>query len=352
MALRITYLAPRLELGGGSKVLVQHAHLLAERGHKVTLVGEGPAPDWLSLEVPYHDSSRSWPKLPTQDLVIATFWTTIARALAWGNGPVAHFCQGYEGGLEHLASQLPEIEAAYAQPLPALVVSPHLGEFLEERFGRPSEWAPPVVDPLFVPIARFGPGRRPTVVVPGIYEAAVKNVPTALQAVLKLRKRGLPVRLVRFSALPITAEERATVLPDRYFHHVTPAEVAQELRGADLMIAPSRAAEGFGLPLLEAFASGVPAVASRIPSTLGYAASAATLVDSESSEAFADEAERLLRDRRAWRRARLAGQQIAEHFSAAAVGPQLEQAVVWAAETAAAGVAMVEKKAPRAAKKR
>lgn len=343
MSLRITYLAPRLELGGGSKVLVQHANLLAQRGHRVTLVGEGPAPDWLPLEVPYHDSSRAWPKIPKQDLVVATFWTTIARALDWGVGPVAHFCQGYEGGLEHLQEQLPEIEAAYSHPLPGLVVSPHLSDFLTERFGRPSEWAPPVVDPLFVPIARFGPGRRPTVVVPGIFEAPVKNVATALEAVLRLRKQGLPVRLVRFSALPMSAEERAIALPDRYFHHVAPFEVAQELRGADLMLAPSRAAEGFGLPLLEAFASGVPAVASRIPSTLVYATSAATLVDSEDPEAFAVEAERLLRDRRAWRRARLAGQQVAEQFSAAAVGPRLEEAVRWAAETAAAGPAKADR---------
>jgi glycosyltransferase involved in cell wall biosynthesis len=351
MSLRITYLAPRLELGGGAKVLLQHAHLLAGRGHRVTLVGEGPAPDWQSIDVPYHDRSRGWPKLPAQDLVIATFWNTIAPALEWGIGPVAHFCQGYEGGLEHLEGQLPEIEAAYSHPMPALVVSPHLGEFLEQRFGRPSEWAPPVVDPLFVPIARFGPGRRPTVVVPGIFEAPVKNVATAIEAVLRLRKRGLPVRLVRFSALPISAEERAIVLPDRYFHQVSPSEVAQELRGADLMILPSRAAEGFGLPLLEAFASGVPAVASRIPATLGYAASAATLVDSEDPEAFAVEAERLLRDRRAWRRARLAGQQVAARFTAAAVGPRLEEAVRWAAQAAAAGPVRVEKPAKRAANK-
>jgi hypothetical protein len=89
--MRVTYVLPFPELNGGNKVIFQHARLLAERGDEVTLLGEGPRPDW--IEVPrYHDYSRADARdLPRQDLVIATYWTTVALARGLGLGPVAHF---------------------------------------------------------------------------------------------------------------------------------------------------------------------------------------------------------------------------------------------------------------------
>jgi glycosyltransferase involved in cell wall biosynthesis len=271
---RITYVLPYPELGGGVKVALQHAALLRRQGFEVNVLGEGPAPDWIRPEVPYHDYSGALPSLPEQDLVIATFWTTIAVARDLRLGPVAHFCQGYEGGLAHLAPVLPQIEAAYALDLPTLVVTPALGELLRTRFGRQSAVAPPALDPLFRPLPvwrrRWSPRRDPEapwVVVPGIFEAEVKGVPTALTALASLKRRGRGCRVLRFSLLPLSAEERRLLEPDRYLCAAPPAEIAAALRECDLLLLPSHAAEGFGLPLLEAMASGVPAVASRIPST-------------------------------------------------------------------------------------
>lgn len=332
--MRITYVLASPEMNGGHKVVFQHVGLLREGGAQVTVLGEGPRPEWVRFDGAYHDLSAGLPHLPTQDLVIGTFCTTLPVARQLGVGPIAHFCQGYEGGLAHLAPLLPKIEEVYSWPIPALVVSPHLGDFLRERFSRPSRIVPPPLDPLFRPSRRprLGPRRRPWIAIPGIFEAEVKGVPTALEAVRRLRNRGIAARVLRFTFLPLSGQERALLEPDRYLCGVPAEEIARTLRGCDLLLFPSRPEEGFGLPLLEAMASKVPAVASRIPSTIHIAEGVVPLVPPEDSQAFADAAGRLLSDARSWRRARVLGAEAARQFRPKAVAPRLFEAVRWAAQ--------------------
>lgn len=332
--MRIAYVLPSPELSGGNKVVFQHVHLLRDLGHEVVVLGQGPPPDWTRLSAPYHDYTTGRPELPAQDLVVATYWPTIHRACELALGPVAHFCQGYEGDLVHLASSLAEIEAAYSVPVPALTVSPHLGRFLERRFGRPSRVAPPPVDPAFRPAWRLRPRRRPWVALPGIFEAQVKDVPTALRAIERLRREGPGVRLLRYSVLPLGDEERALAAPDVYLHRVSPGEVARRVRRCDLLILPSREMEGFGLPVLEAMAAGVPVVASRIPSLEGFAEGAAELVPPGDAGAFAAAARALLLSPPAWRRVRRRGLRRAERFRPERVARQLDEALQWARQAA------------------
>lgn len=331
--MRVTYVMPEPVLCGGNKVVIQHAHLLSEAGCAVTLVGLGPRPTWCALRVPYVDYQASPPRLPTQDVVVGTFWSTLARARGWELGRLAHFCQGYEGSLVHLAPVLPEIEAAYAEPLPTLTVTPFLAEFLSQRFARQCRVTPPPLDALFRPRWRLRPRARPWLAVPGLFESHVKGVEVALAAVLRLRARGLDCRLLRSSTLPLGDAERELLPPHRYLCNVPPPVLARALRACDLLLFPSRPGEGFGLPLLEALASGVPAVASRLPSTEFMGAVAVTLVPPDDPEALADAAEALLREPRAWRAARRAGRAAAQAFAPAVVGPQVLEAVTWASSS-------------------
>lgn len=336
--MRISYVLSYPELGGGTKVVFQHAGLLRGLGHEAVVLGEGPRPAWVEPAVPYADLTAGPPALPPQDLVIATYWTTLAVARRLDLGPVAHFCQGYEGGLTHLRPVLPEIEQAYAQPLPALVVSPHLGDLLRERFGRESALAPPTLDPLFRPAPwRLRPRRRPWIVVPGIFEAEVKGVPTALEAVCLLREAGVPCRVLRFALLPLAEEERRLLPPDRYLCAAPPAEVARAVQGADLLLFPSRPEEGFGLPLLEALAARVPAVATRIPSVEHLTAGTVPLVPVGDAAAMAEAARELLVNPGLWRGVRRAASWAARRFRPEAVAPALDRAVRWAQERALAG---------------
>jgi glycosyltransferase involved in cell wall biosynthesis len=75
----------------------------------------------------------------------------------------------------------------------------------------------------------------------------------------------------------------------------------------------------------------VPAVASRIPSTVHLADGALPLVPPEDAAAFAAAAAVLLADPAAWRRARRAGTERARAYAPAAVAPLLDRAVRWAA---------------------
>jgi Glycosyl transferases group 1 len=334
---RIAYVLPHPELNGGNKVIFQHLALLHECGDEMTVLAEGPKPDWIPIPAAYQDYSAAPPRLADQDLVIATYWTTLETARRLGAGPVAHFCQGYEGGLAHLAPVLPQIEAAYSRKVPALTVSPHLGELLRTRFGRESRVVPPPLDPLFHPSwapCRRRAHRRPWIAIPGIFAAEVKGVPTALEAVRSLRASGIPCRVLRCSVLPLDPAEREMLAPDLFLTGVPPRAIARALRRCDLLVLPSRAEEGFGLPLLEAMASGVPAVASRIPSTIHIADGAATLVPPGDAAAFAAAARELLTDATAWRRARRLGRRASRRFRADRVAPQLAEAVRWARDRA------------------
>ncbi|HSG40534.1 MAG TPA: glycosyltransferase, partial [Thermoanaerobaculia bacterium] len=121
---------------------------------------------------------------------------------------------------------------------------------------------------------------------------------------------------------------------DLYLQAAPPPEVARALRRCDLLFLPSREEEGFGLPLLEALASGVPAVASRIPSTVAMAEGAAALTPPGDAEAFAEAALQLLAEPGVWRRARALGIAAARRFHPEVVAPQLYDAVAWARERA------------------
>jgi glycosyltransferase involved in cell wall biosynthesis len=327
---RLAYLLPHPELSGGNKVAFQHAALLAARGHRVTVLAEGPRPAWADFAGPYVDLAAGEPPGTGQDLVIATYWTTVERAGRLALGPLAHFCQGYEGGLDHLLARREEIEAVYRRRLPTLAVAPHLVEFLARRFGRESRLAPPPVDPVFRPALRRAPRRRPWIAVPGIYAAEVKGVATALAAIGLLRQEGFPCRLLRFATHPLSPEEAAVLTPDRYLDAVPAAALAAALRRCDLLLFPSLAGEGFGLPLLEALATKVPVVASEIPSARYIAGGAAVLVPPGDARAFATAAAALLGDPQRWREARERGQRAARRFAPARVAALLEGALEWA----------------------
>jgi glycosyltransferase involved in cell wall biosynthesis len=168
----------------------------------------------------------------------------------------------------------------------------------------------------------------------GIFEAELKNVATALKAVLLLRERGLPCRVVRVSILPLSAGEKAILKPNRYLRSVPPAKVARKLRSCDLLLFPSLPAEGFGLPLVEAMASRVPAVSSRIPSTQYIAGQAVDLVEPHDPAAFADAAQPLLSRPELWRRAQESGFRAVQKFLPREVGSLLEQGLLWATGSA------------------
>ena len=178
---------------------------------------------------------------------------------------VVHFCQGYEGWLIHLASEVPAIERAYRSVSTKLCISPYLANFVSATFGAETVTVAPLLDPRFRPrLLRRAPRAPYRILLAGVFEAEVKGIAFALEA-LRLASERLPLETVRISYLPLSAAEAAWGIPAEYHYDIPPRQVAAVMRSCDLALFPSMPFEGFGLYTLECMASGVPVIARRIP---------------------------------------------------------------------------------------
>lgn len=333
--LRIVYLLEDTPLFGGVKVVLQQADLMARRGHRVTIVSPGEAPSWFPLAAQFQRTTGLDPaEIPEADVVVASYWTTIRRALEAGRGEVVHYCQGFEGGYTHNTAEHAEIEEAYGTPVPAMVVASHLGKLLRDRFGRPSRVVAQPLEPYWRARPRWRPRGRPRVLVTSPFEIDWKGVATALQAVGRLREGGSSCRLVRLSQWPLSAAEREVLEPDEFHEHLPPHEVPALFRSCDLLLAASWEQEGFGLPVLEAMACGVPAVVSDIRCFRDWAGSAARLVPFDDPQAFAAAAAEILGNPGLWRQLRRAGRRLARQYGQEQSARDAEEALRWVASGA------------------
>lgn len=333
--LRIAYLLADTTLFGGVKVVLQQANLLVRRGHRVSVISPGEAPAWFPVEAEFLQTPGLDPDdLPEADVTVATYWSTIRKAVEGASGEVAHYCQGFEGSYTHNHSDHGDIELAYRLQVPGIVVSPHLGKLLAERFGRPSRLALQPLEAYWRPVCRWRPSARPRILVAGPFEIDWKGVGTALRAVLEMRRQGLDCELIRLSQWPSSESERRIVEADEFHNHLSPSEVPDLLRTCDLLLAPSWEQEGFGLPALEAMACGVPVVASEISCFLGFARPAAQLVPFDDPGAFAASALEILGSPRRWRTMRKRGLVVAKKYREGRASEVAEEIMFWIASGA------------------
>jgi glycosyltransferase involved in cell wall biosynthesis len=263
---KIVYLASSSVICGGQRVIFQQAEAVAGRGYTVTIVCPEPKPTWFPLQKAQWETTpfRKSRALVDADIRVATFWTTVYPAVTDFKGTVFHLCQGYEPDFSFNAPHLADIESAYALRTHKLAVSPHLAERLRAAGYTAVTYVGQAFDPNEFPPDPMRSFDRfpPEVLLVGIFEADVKGIREALEALAELRRSGTVFRLNRVSTWPLSTEERSIFMPDTYHFFLEPSEMGKAYRGSDLFIGPSHPEEGFGLPVLEALSSGLPAILS------------------------------------------------------------------------------------------
>jgi alpha-1,3-rhamnosyl/mannosyltransferase len=119
-----------------------------------------------------------------------------------------------------------------------------------------------------------------------------KNLPALVAAFTLLRRRH-PELTLALAGLEGWEREPLAAEGVRLLGFVSDQELARLYRGASAFAYPSRF-EGFGIPVVEALASGVPAVVSSDPSLDEASGDAALRADPDDPEAFADVLEQAL----------------------------------------------------------
>ncbi len=174
---------------------------------------------------------------------------------------------------------------------------------------------------LLAPLARFGVLPRQYFLAVGTLEPR-KNLPVALQAQARLpaaisaRAPLLIVGMPGWQQQTFSAELDRAIRSGlvRFLGYQSDTDLAQLMAGATALVFPSRY-EGFGLPVLEAMASGTPVILGRNSALPEVADNAGLYTDTTDASACAEAMQQLWEDSSLWHRLQQQGLAQAQHFS-------------------------------------
>lgn len=324
--LKITYLVEDTEPSGGVRVQLVHADALIERGHRVRMVTRGQPLTWRSSSADwvYVDDFREY-DASGDDFVVGTFWVTVPHAHALAGERAVHLCQGYEGAFSVYEPIRDQIDAVYSLPIPKLVVTKSLVEVCL-RFTGDVTYIGQVVEDEF-----YRPGiprehEPPRVLLCGQSQADLRGIPEGYGAVAHARWFHQKLDLIRVSPWAPSREEPLDAVQE--FHvGLTTAEMTRLMHSCDLLIAPNHREEGFGLPVAEAMASGIPCVVTAIPSYLSFDETRdyALFAPEENAVELGERLIEALGDADLRERLRTRGREVAEQWRVHHVADRLEE---------------------------
>jgi glycosyltransferase involved in cell wall biosynthesis len=284
--MRITFVLPDVNMGGGTRVLAIHAQRLQQRGHRVVVVAT-PAPtpgfggrlkSWLKgkpvavekknrptyfdgtgVDLRIMKSRRVWEDdVPPADVVIATWWETAEWVSQFGadKGAKAYFIQGYETYLP--AAE--RIKATWALPgVQKIVVSRWLATIAQEQYGDENI----CIVPNSVDLDQFNSpvrGKQQIPTVGMLYaHVEIKRCDLMLKAYELARKQIPNLRLVAFGNVPV-ADHLPLPYGAGYWKSPPQDQIKQVYSQCDAWMFGS-VQEGFGLPIVEAMACRTPVIA-------------------------------------------------------------------------------------------
>src|SRR5215218_834693 len=267
--LRICLLVPRVDIGGGARILLEHANRLHDRGHDVIVLAHFPRPEWFDLRARYRHVPVGLglaDALVPCDLVVCGYWDQVAAARAAGVAPVVHFEQGDFHLFEDLADEMREYVRANMDLADATTtVSGQVASVLRERYG--------VDDAAVVHNAVDGEvfradGPRPT---GAPYVLCVGWDGNEFKGMAEVRRLWERLRAERPGLELVWVTPRAPVEPmGNVVVAPSQPELAAIYRGASVYLCASHY-ESFPLPPLEAMACGAPVVTTANVGVLEYA---------------------------------------------------------------------------------
>jgi glycosyltransferase involved in cell wall biosynthesis len=325
--LRVIYVLEQTLICGGIRVVYEHLNRLAARGHEVALFALGPRPDWFALRQDVEFVQfPGWEAL-RQELVrrqvpaVATWWAT---------APVVHVAVGNKGFY-----LVQDIETSYYQRVQeqSMVLNTYK---LGLKMLTISQWGRARLRAMGHRVhAHVGIGldletyrRVETEVDPGraIAHARrhfLKDFHTLCTAGRFLGSRGFS--MVTFGMEPGIKLEGLSHI---HLTMVSDSEVARLLSSGGCFV-HSAAHEGFGLPILEAMACGIPVACTEADGNLEFCRNGknALVVRKRDGLALGEAAVRLLTDRGLADRLVEEGYKTARGYAWDAVIDRLEEAL-------------------------
>ncbi len=297
--MKIGFFISTIGISGGIKVVLQHVTILKKMGYDVVLitreieeklnVSDAPA----ALIVSKGDND-----VPDCDLWIGTRTRDVEYLFKHMRGKVVHLCQGYEPmmymarikkefmpekyskrGVLSLIRQyldlmkskrkIRRVESVYALPTIKAAVSKHLVALIEKKYSQRCFLLQNGIDTgVFYPDDRrvWGKNGNIRILSVGSMHVGFKGINDILAAVKLLKDKGVNVSLIRISPTSPSKRELDGRIVDEFYEGLKEKEMAARYRDADIFISSSHEIEGFGLPAMEALASGIPAILTEISS--------------------------------------------------------------------------------------
>ena len=290
----------RSAISGGVKVVSQHVKLLHEMGYEALLVTKNMKMDSNLTELNLYEKPiviETEDDIPECDIYVGSLYNDVKSLFQRGRGRVVHLCQGYEpvdftSRIEEevitekyskrrgfsiwryldvlkFKRKIKQIESVYALPTVKTAVSKHLVELIQKRYGQKCFLIQNGIDPnIFYPNEKriWGEHGKIRILSVGPINVGFKGIPDTLQSLRLLKEKGVPVVFTRVSPHPPSDREEVGKLVDQYCINLKEKEMAELYRRTDIFISSSLEGEGFGLPAMEALASGVPSVLTEISS--------------------------------------------------------------------------------------
>ena len=251
--LNITYVLASNSPSGGVKIVFEHANRLKNRGHNVNIYCcNNENRTWFPIDVPIMFGDLN--EILENDIIVATYFTTIPYVVKAKARVKVHLCQGYEGHLHKEEWLLNVIQNNYKMLKDKIVVSKWLEETIHKEFGIDSEYISNGIDPYMF---SFKPKVRnliPKVLIVGYFNLKIKGIRTAIDVVKPFLGK---IKLVRMSS-----HNKEDDIDCEFYKmsEMTQEEIAKVYESCDISINMHQKVEGFSLPQLEAMASGLAVI--------------------------------------------------------------------------------------------